>query len=199
MDFFLRRLLHAVLRFQERGVASVRGWLVPSDGRPSDFRGGKGYACVPVLLGHLGGSGVYSAAGRVLALLSYLEVSKMHGEWPEKGSIPCNSASWCFKNAWGMARKGKNPMQTSFPVLQKCMGDRPKREEPHANQLPGALKMHGEWPEKGRTPCKPASWCFKNAWGMARKGQYPMQFRDVDKLFATAFAEHSMKNKGRFE
>ena len=60
---------------------------------------------------------------------------KMHGERPPKAGTPCKPASRNFINAWGMARKGQNPMQTSFREFQKCMGKGLQRPDPHANKL----------------------------------------------------------------
>ena len=81
----------------------------------------------------------------------------MHGGWPQKGRTPCNLVFGSFINAWGMALKGRNPMQSSRRKFHKCMGDGPKRAEPHAIYSSEASKMHGEQPQKGGTPCKVVS------------------------------------------
>ena len=99
----------------------------------------------------------------------------MHGEWPERARTPCNLAYWSFIDAWGMATKGQNPMQTRFRKHYKCMGIGSKEPEPHAIQLLEVSKMHGEWAERAGTPCNQASCSFIDAWGMATKGRKPMQ------------------------
>ena len=54
------------------------------------------------------------------------------------------------------------------------MGNGLKRPEPHAFLLSRVSYLHGEWPQKARTPCILASQSFIFAWGMTAKGRIPM-------------------------
>ena len=73
--------------------------------------------------------------------------------WLVRASCLRNLGWGSLIDAWGIALKGRNPMQSNLRKLHKCMGKGPERPEPHAILASEDSKMHGERPWKARTPC----------------------------------------------